>query len=81
MVFKFINITKEYLNYIDNLLKYNLKQYNYKKNSGTSFYKYECMNKIIDIFNNNNIDFLELNKQQIKIIMNLSKIKSSDVVY
>jgi predicted helicase len=61
-IFEFNNITNEQLTYIDNLIKLNLREYNYYENAGTEFYKFECINKISNIFINNNIEFNELNK-------------------
>ena len=63
--FKFINITSEYLSIIDNTLKYELEDYNFYKNAGTEFYKNECIGKIIDIFKDYDIEFIELTESDI----------------
>ena len=63
--FKFINITSEYLSIIDNTLKYELEDYNFYKNSGTEFYKNDCIGKIIDIFKDYDIEFIELTESDI----------------
>ena len=66
--FKFINITDDYLNIIDNTLKYELEDYNFYKNAGTEFYKTECIHKIANIFKDYSIDFIELSEYDINEI-------------
>lgn len=64
-LFKFINITEEYLNKIDSILKIELKEYNYYIDAGTEFFKYECIDKIINIFKEYNINYIELTEYDI----------------
>ena len=64
-IFKFMDISNDYLNLIDNTIKYELEDYNFYKNAGTEFYKNDCINKLIDIFNKHIIDFIELTESDI----------------
>lgn len=64
-IFKFINISNDYLNLIDNTIKYELKDYNFYKNAGTEFYKNDCISKLINIFKDYNIEFFELTESDI----------------
>jgi predicted helicase len=64
-IFKFINISNDYLSLIDNTIKYELKDYNFYKNAGTEFYKDYCISKLINIFKDYNIEFIELTESDI----------------
>ena len=64
-IFKFMDISNDYLNLIDNTIKYELKDYNFYKNAGTEFYKNDCISKLINIFKDYNIEFFELTESDI----------------
>lgn len=64
-VFKIQNITKLKLDNIDKLIKKELEEFNYQKNAGTEFYKYDSIKNIENIFINNNIEYIELTNDEI----------------
>ena len=64
-VFKFINISNNYLNTIYSILKNNLKEYMHNKGPSTEFFKKVCIDKISIIFEQYKLNFIELTKLNI----------------